>query len=65
MYPATNFLRLRLDPLISQGPDRKLSGIDPNDPSFELKLDDQWVVPRGGEYFFTPSLKGLSDTIAA
>ncbi|KAF5375843.1 hypothetical protein D9615_008174 [Tricholomella constricta] len=51
-----------LDPLIGQG-QRKLSGTDPNNPSFELTLPD-FVVPRGGEYFFSPSLKGLRETLA-
>ncbi|PPQ90336.1 hypothetical protein CVT25_007738 [Psilocybe cyanescens] len=53
-----------IDPLLGRGPERKLSGVDPNDPSFELILDDEWVIPRGGEYFFSPSLKGLTETIA-
>ncbi|KAF9002157.1 peroxidase TAP [Cyathus striatus] len=53
-----------LDALIGQGPDRKLSGTDPNDPTKELILPDEWVVPRGGEYFFSPSLKGMKDAIA-
>jgi len=55
------------DPIIGQAPPgqvRKLSGVNPNDPSIELELDDNWVVPRGGEYFFTPSVKGLAETIA-
>ncbi|PFH47223.1 hypothetical protein AMATHDRAFT_68188 [Amanita thiersii Skay4041] len=55
-----------LDPLIGQaapGQTRKMSGINPDDPSQELELP-VWIVPRGGEYFFAPSLKGLKETIA-
>jgi Dyp-type peroxidase family len=53
-----------LDPLIGQGSERKLTGTDPNDPGFELSLPD-FIIPRGGEYFFSPSLKGLKETLAA
>lgn len=52
-----------VDPLIGQGT-RKLSGTDPNNPSFELTLPE-FIIPRGGEYFFSPSLKGLKETIAS
>ena len=58
----------RIDPIIGQTAtpvERKMSGVDPNDPKKELSFDQLWVVPRGGEYFFTPSIKGLTDTIAA
>ncbi|KAF9466754.1 hypothetical protein BDZ94DRAFT_1280704 [Collybia nuda] len=51
-----------LDPLIGQG-DRKLIGTDPNNPDVELPMPE-FVVSRGGEYFFSPSLKGLRETIA-
>ncbi|KAF8151502.1 hypothetical protein B0H34DRAFT_131748 [Crassisporium funariophilum] len=53
-----------LDPILGQGPVRQLSGTNPDKPSDILQLDAQWVIPRGGEYFFSPSLKGLTDTIA-
>ncbi|KDR71616.1 hypothetical protein GALMADRAFT_143869 [Galerina marginata CBS 339.88] len=54
-----------VDPILGQGEDRKLSGTDPNNPAAELNLDDEWVIPRGGEYFFSPSIQGLTNTIAA
>jgi Dyp-type peroxidase family len=54
-----------LDPILGQGPVRQLSGVDPDKPSTELVLDAEWVIPRGGEYFFTPSIKALADTISA
>lgn len=63
-YLTLNEPPISIDPLLGRGPERKLSGVDPNDPSFELILDDEWVIPRGGEYFFSPSLKGLTETIA-
>ncbi|KAF9484599.1 Dyp-type peroxidase [Pholiota conissans] len=56
-----------VDPILGQGPGRDIgiTGYDPNDPKAVLKLDAEWVIPRGGEYFFSPSIKGLSDAIAA
>ena len=38
---------------------------DPNKPTDTLELTDEWIIPRGGEYFFSPSLKGLKERIAA
>ncbi|KAH6917877.1 peroxidase TAP [Coprinopsis sp. MPI-PUGE-AT-0042] len=54
-----------LDPLIGQSPGkpRSMSGLDPNDPSKEMKFPD-FIIPRGGEYFFSPSIKALKDTLA-
>jgi len=58
-----------LDPLIGQGPGRtaqdtddippNMTGTDPNDPDKQLTLSEEWVVARGGEYFFSPSVTGL------
>ncbi|KIL56434.1 hypothetical protein M378DRAFT_133842 [Amanita muscaria Koide BX008] len=55
------------DAIIGQPPPgqvRTLSGTDPDAPSTLLTLPVLWVVPRGGEYFFSPSIKGLKETIA-
>lgn len=53
----------RLDPIIGQG-DRKLSGTDPDNPATVLSMP-AFVIPRGGEYFFSPGLKALKETIGA
>ncbi|KAF8344609.1 hypothetical protein F5887DRAFT_1062028 [Amanita rubescens] len=53
------------DAIIGQGANRQLSGTNPDDPTLELKLPINWVVPRGGEYFFAPSLAALKGTIAS
>lgn len=55
----------RLDPLIGQGGVRTLTGTDPDDPTVLLSNLPTFVNPKGGEYFFSPSLKGLKETIAA
>jgi hypothetical protein len=59
------------DPLIGQvvDPDnegtRSTTGADPDNTSASLNLGLQrWVVPRGGEYFFSPSISTLRDVFA-
>ncbi|KAG6810025.1 hypothetical protein H0H92_013639 [Tricholoma furcatifolium] len=51
-----------LDPLIGQGV-RTMSGTDPDTPATNLTVP-QFIDSRGGEYFFSPSLKGLRETLA-
>lgn len=60
-----------LDPLIGQVVDednvgvRTMTGADPANTAATLDLGIQtWVVPKGGEYFFSPSISVLKDTIA-
>ncbi|KIM34766.1 hypothetical protein M413DRAFT_450072 [Hebeloma cylindrosporum] len=52
-----------LDPLIGQG-DRAMSGLDPLNEQTVIGMP-AFIIPRGGEYFFSPSLKGLKSTIAS
>lgn len=42
----------------------QMSGSDPNNQSTNLTLPTQWVVPKGGEYFFSPSIPALKDKFA-
>jgi Dyp-type peroxidase family len=58
------------DPLIGRAPTedpcRNLVGHIP-DPAFAtdtLNLTANWVIPRGGEYFFSPSISALRNTLA-
>jgi len=51
-----------LDPLIGQGV-RSMSGLDPLNEQTLLAMP-AFIIPRGGEYFFAPSLNGLKATIA-
>ncbi|TFK38402.1 hypothetical protein BDQ12DRAFT_651384 [Crucibulum laeve] len=51
-----------LDPLIGQG-EREMTGTDPSNLTKSITLPE-FIVPRGGEYFFSPSLKGLKETLA-
>jgi len=40
-----------------------MSGVDPKNQSKELGLPN-WVVSRGGEYFFSPSISALRDVFS-
>jgi len=51
-----------LDPLIGQGI-RTTAGLDPNNDSGDLSFIP-FIIPKGGEYFFSPGLNGLKTTIA-
>ncbi|ESK83484.1 dyp-type peroxidase family protein [Moniliophthora roreri MCA 2997] len=61
-----------VDPIIgstNQGPSngntpRPVSGLDPLDPSRIITIKKDFVVSRGGEYFFSPSLSAILDPIA-
>lgn len=42
-----------------------MTGADPQNLAQTLDLGfDVWVVPKGGEYFFSPSIAVLRDTFA-
>ncbi|KAL0581114.1 dye-decolorizing heme-containing peroxidase [Marasmius crinis-equi] len=43
---------------------RNVSGLDPLDPSRIITIKKDFVISRGGEYFFTPSLSAILDPIA-
>ncbi|KAK0438820.1 Dyp peroxidase [Armillaria borealis] len=44
---------------------RSITGLDPTDPNRAITLQNDFVVSRGGEYFFSPSISALLNTIAA
>ena len=51
-----------LDPIIGQGPNRSMSGLDPLDDTLIYTFED-FVIPKGGEYFFSPSITALAEYI--
>ncbi|KAG6868854.1 hypothetical protein C0993_008983 [Termitomyces sp. T159_Od127] len=61
-FPPNAGVDAGLDPIIGQGK-RTMVGTDPNNPDKELSLPD-FVIPRGGEYFFSPSIKSLKEALA-
>ncbi|KAI1860788.1 uncharacterized protein JN550_011250 [Neoarthrinium moseri] len=56
-----------IDPLIGVGTPRQMAGSNPdiNAANTNLPFDAKWVISRGGEYFFSPSIPALKDTFAA
>jgi len=54
------------DPLIGQAGSkaRSMIGFDPKSQNNSLALPTEFVVARGGEYFFVPSLRALKEVFA-
>ncbi|KAK0186243.1 peroxidase TAP [Armillaria mellea] len=44
---------------------RPVAGLDPTDPNRVITLQNDFVVSRGGEYFFSPSISAILNTIVA
>jgi hypothetical protein len=40
-----------------------MTGTDIDDPKASISFPD-FVIPKGGEYFFSPSIKALKETVA-
>ena len=54
----------QLSPIEKNPGSRSLQGTDPNNATGELALPINWVVPKGGEYFFSPSIPVLKSVFA-
>jgi len=54
------------DPIIgaNHGQARFMSGYDVNDASVDLPLVTDFVVSQGGEYFFSPSISAIKNTLS-
>nr|WAW38307.1 DyP-type peroxidase [Cyanosporus caesius] len=66
-FPPSKPVTPGYDPVVGQAADpatRSISGTNPNTQSNVLALPAQWVVAKGGEYFFSPSISTLRDTFA-
>ncbi|KAJ6572004.1 dye-decolorizing peroxidase precursor [Mycena capillaripes] len=61
IHPGVGF-----DPIIgaNQGAQRVVTGLDPTDPTRAITLATDFVVSRGGEYFFSPSLSAIANTLS-
>ncbi|KAI1346831.1 hypothetical protein F5Y01DRAFT_319408 [Xylaria sp. FL0043] len=56
-----------IDPIIGVGNPRQMVGTSPDvaGANQELNFAAKWVIARGGEYFFSPSIPALKNTFAA
>ena len=41
-----------------------MTGVLPNNTGASFPLPTDWVVPKGGEYFFSPSVVALQSAFA-
>jgi len=53
-----------IDAIIGQASTRDLVGTDPNAQTKDLSLPTEWVISKGGEYFFSPSISALQETFS-
>ncbi|KAJ7826287.1 fungal peroxidase [Mycena olivaceomarginata] len=55
-----------VDPIIGAlaGAQRVVNGLDPTDSTKSITLPTDFVVSRGGEYFFSPSLSAISSKLS-
>ncbi|KAJ6469526.1 fungal peroxidase [Mycena sanguinolenta] len=55
------------DPIIgaAEGANRVITGLDSTEPSRAITLTTDFVVSRGGEYFFSPSLSAIANTLSS
>ena len=57
------------DPIIGQASGdpgaRVMGGTNPQNATQNLPLPAEWVVSKGGEYFFAPSISALKSTFAS
>ncbi|KAJ7484458.1 fungal peroxidase [Mycena latifolia] len=64
----TNFIHgnVGFDPIIgaNKGAQRVVNGLDPTNSSRPITLATDFVVSRGGEYFFSPSLSAIAHTLS-
>ena len=64
--PDGSVLSPGFDPIIGQADNaaRTMVGFDPKAQANTLNLTNEWVISRGGEYFFVPSITALMEVIA-
>lgn len=65
--PHTNFPEPGFDAIIgaNEGQARFTQGLDPANQTRNITLPFDFIISRGGEYFFSPSLSAIINTIAA
>lgn len=64
-FPFGKNQTVGLDPVIGQvgsGAARSIGGLDPRNAARFMTVPE-FVKPKGGEYFFVPSISSLTDTI--
>ena len=70
-FPPNKPVQPGLDPLFGQtgkedqSVHRSMTGANPNSEQELMTFPHKFIDPRGGEYFFTPSLSTLRNYIAA
>ncbi|KAG6831531.1 hypothetical protein H0H87_004856 [Tephrocybe sp. NHM501043] len=70
LFPPKKQFTPGFDPIVGQtgeepkGVVRFMTGTDPSHERRVMIFPDNFVVPRGGEYFFVPSISTLRDRIA-